>query len=313
MSTQKSVNTSKVSSELKPELKPKPKEADLQTELARLIPEMPEAARQQLAALLDSTENPNPELKQEPKQEFKQQFIDTFQKFDSLTQTDSQVRQLLPEDTTEETLAKELAKVDASQPILESEQQEAAAIFNLMFDSLADSEPCDDIEEIRLFANAATLKDAFPQEEQLAFSTLADDISEESAEIIHAAIACQLAGMTKPAKLLFNLFTQRQFIDANQDYQKLQTEITKQKGVIENSSKAGKSGRNKRYEKRDKVNAYAIQLYSQRNYATPHQAAQLIAEQVMEYAQTIGYSFSTAYQATKTINSWLSKHKKSQL
>ena len=305
MSTQKSVNTSKVSSELKPELKPKPKEADLQTELARLIPEMPEAARQQLAALLDFTENPNPELKQ--------QLVDGLQEFDSLTQTDSQVRQLLPEDTTEETLAKELAKVDASQPILESEQQEAAAIFNLMFDSMLDSEPCDDIEEIRKFANAATLIDAFPQEEQLAFSTLVDEISEESAEIVHAAIACQLAGMTKPAKLLFNLFTQRQFIDANQGHQKLQTEITKQKGVIENSSKAGKSGRNKRYEKRDKVNAYAIQLYSQRNYATPHQAAQLITEHVIEYAQSIGYSFSTAYQATKTINSWLSKHKKSQL
>jgi len=305
MSSQESVSTSPAKPESRPELKPESQKIDLDTELAQLVPEMPEATRQQLSALFDSPDDPKPELKQ--------QIIDSFQKIETLTQTDSQIKPHLPEGTSEATLAKEVAKLEQGQSILEAEQQEAAAVFNIMFDSMADSEPCDDIEEIRQFANAPTLEEAFPQEEPLAFSALAEAIPKESTELIHAAIACQLAGMTKPAKLLFKLFTQRQFIDGNQGYQALQTDITKHRGHIEASSKAGKSGRDKRNYKRDKVNAYAIELYSQRKYANPHQAAQLITEQVIQYAQSIGHSFTTAYQATKTINSWLSKHKKSQL
>ena len=138
---------------------------------------MPEAVRKQLAALLDSADNPKPE----PQQESKQEFIDSFKKFETLTQTDSQIKPHLPEGTNEVTLAKEVAKLDQGQSILEAEQQDE-------FD----------------------------------FSTILDVLSDESAELIHAAIACQLAGMTKPAKLLFRLFTQRQFIDANKGYQALQ-------------------------------------------------------------------------------------------
>ena len=64
-----------------------------------------------------------------------------------------------------------------------------------------------------------------------------------------------------------------QFVDANERYQLLQTDITKFKGYAETSSKAGKSGRDKRYAKKDKVEAFTIQLYNQKSYANPHQAA----------------------------------------
>lgn len=106
MSSQESVNTSQA----------KPQQADFDTELAQLIPEMPESQRKQLAALLDSTDDPNPELKQG--------FLDSFQKFETLTQTDSQIKPHLPEGTKEATLAKEVAKLDQGQSILEAEQQE---------------------------------------------------------------------------------------------------------------------------------------------------------------------------------------------
>ncbi|MGS0673910.1 hypothetical protein [Shewanella sp. 125m-1] len=261
---------------------------------------MPEAERKQLASLLNSPDIPNPESKQK--------FIDSLQKLEALTQTDSQVKAHLPEGTSEATLAKEVAKIEQGQSILEAEQQEAADVFNIMFDSMLDSEPCDDIEEIRKFANAPTLEEAFPQEERLAFSTLAEDIPKESAELIHAAIACQLAGMTKPAKLLFKLFTQRQFIDSNQGYQALRTDITKHRGHIEASSKAGKSGRDKRFEKSDKVKAFAIKRYLEGDYKNPHQASQLIVSQVAKYGESIGYRFTSDYQAPRTIETWLRKY-----
>lgn len=292
MSSKGSVNNSQTKSQT----------SDFDTELAQIIPEMPDATRLKFATLLDSADNPLPE--------FKQQFIDTFQKFEALTQTDSQVRPLLPEGTTEETLAKELAKVDSSQSILKAEQQEAADIFNLMFESLSKLEPCDDIEEIRKLANAPTLAEAFPQEEEFDFSDLVDAMPQESAEIFHAAIACQLAGMTKPAKLLFKLFTQRQFIDVNEGYQSLQTDITKHKGHIKESSKAGKSGRNKRFEKSDKVKAYAIELYCNSSFENIHQASQAIVSHVAMFGETIGYRFTSDYQAPRTIETWLRKYEK---
>lgn len=250
MSSQESVNTSQAVPQ------PKPQERNLDTELAQLLPDMPESQRKQLAALLDSAEKPNPELKHG--------FLDSLQMFEALTHSDSQIKPHLPEGASKATLAKEVAKLDQGQSILEAE---------------------------------------------LDFSALATVIPEENAEIIHAAIACQLAGMTKPAKLLFKLFTQRQFIDANEGYQKLHTEITKHRGHIEASSKAGKSGRDKRFEKSDKVKAFAIELYQKGDFKNPHQASQLIVSQIAEYGESVGYRFTSDYQAPRTIETWLRKYK----
>ncbi|AZG72631.1 hypothetical protein [Shewanella livingstonensis] len=72
-----------------------------------------------------------------------------------------------------------------------------------------------------------------------------------------------------------------------------------------------KTGRDKRYAKKDKVEAFAIQFYTQKNYANPHQAAQAMVDHVMEYAKSVDYAFTSSYQAIRTINFWLSKHIKS--
>ncbi|UAL44911.1 hypothetical protein K8B83_08935 [Shewanella inventionis] len=237
--------------------------------------------------ILNSSEHANQKLKAD--------FLASLQSFDMLTQKDSAVRPFLPKGTNEESLAKALSKVDNSQSILETEQLEGADIFTSLFESIA-AEPCDDINEIRQFANAANLHEAFGEEGSEALTFL-NAIPQDSAELIHGAIACQMAGMPKQANLLFELFAKRQFIDANDGYQSLQTEITKHKGYAEASSKAGKAGRDKRYAKKDKVEAFAIQFYTQKNYANPHQAAQAIAEKVLSFEESINYSFTSSYQA----------------
>lgn len=99
--------------------------------------------------------------------------------------------------------------------------------------------------------------------------TFLNTIRQDSAELIHGAIACQIAGMPKQANLLYQIFAGRQFVDSNSGYQSLKTDIAKFKGYAEASSKAGKAGRDKRYAKKDKVEAFAIQLYTQKNYANP--------------------------------------------
>tara|TARA_R110000823_G_scaffold195020_1_gene326345 strand:- start:277 stop:1155 length:879 start_codon:yes stop_codon:yes gene_type:complete len=282
-------------------LQTKPQKSEVDNQLEELLTEMPEALKLQMVNILNSSEHANQKLKAD--------FLASLQSFDMLTQKDSAVRPLLPEGTDEESLAKALSKVDNSQSILETEQLEGAETFTSLFESIA-AEPCDDINEIRQFANAANLHEAFGEEGSEALTFL-NAIPQDSAELIHGAIACQMAGMPKQANLLFELFAKRQFVDANDGYQSLQTEITKHKGYAEASSKAGKAGRDKRYAKKDKVEAFAIQFYTQKNYANPHQAAQAMVNHVMEYAKSVDYAFTSSYQAIRTINSWLSKHIKS--
>lgn len=283
-------------------LQTKPQKSEVDNQLEELLTEMPEALKLQMVNILNSSEHANQNLKAD--------FLASLQSFDMLTQTDSAVRPLLPEGTDEESLAKALSKVDDSQSILETEQLEGADIFNSLFESIA-AEPCDDINEIRRFANAVNLHEAFGEEEGSEALTFLNVIPQDSAELIHGAIACQMAGMPKQANLLFQIFAKRQFVDANEKYQSLKTDITKFKGYAEASSKAGKSGRDIRYAKKDKVEAFAIQLYNQKNYANPHQAAQAIADKVLSFAESINYSFTSSYQAIRTINSWLSKYIKS--
>ncbi|GGP81454.1 hypothetical protein [Shewanella ulleungensis] len=283
-------------------LQTKPQKSEVDNQLDELLSAMPEVLKTQLVNMLDSPEYAN--------QNQKADFLASLQSFDMLIQKDSAVRPLLPEGTNEESLAKALSKVDDSQSILETEQLEGADIFNSLFESLA-ADPLDDIQEIRRFANAANLHEAFGEEEGNEALTFLNAIPQDSTELIHGAIACQMAGMPKQANLLFQIFAKRQFIDANDGYQSLKTDITKFKGYTETLSKAGKLGRDKRYGKKDKVEAFAIQLYNQKNYANPHQAAQAIAENVLSFAQSINYSFTSPYQAIRTINSWLSKHIKS--
>lgn len=125
-------------------------------------------------------------------------------------------------------------------------------------------------------------------------------------------LTCQLSGLPDQANMFADNLIKELLTHQKPEMISMREEVLKAIGHIEESSKAGKSGRNKRYAKADKVIAFAINLYNQKNYANPHQAAQQITAQVIEYGESIGYSFSSAYQATKTINSWLSKHKKSQ-
>ncbi|WP_394146888.1 hypothetical protein [Shewanella atlantica] len=286
MSSQESVNTSQAI----------PQQADLDTELEQLLPDMPESQRQQLATLFDSTDNPN--------SDFKQEFIDSLQKLEAITQSDSQVKAHLPEETSEATLAKEVAKLEQGQSILEAEQQEGAELFYAMFGSMVNSEPCDDIEEIRKFANAATLADAFAQEGEQNLTNILHEMPKESTELVHAAIACQLAGMTKPAKLLFKLFTQRQFIDANEGYQSLQTNITKQKGAIETAKHHSKKGENSRHANNRKRKEFAIGLFKEKPYKNPKQATERLFPTINDYANAINHPFTSDYQGFQTVYRW---------
>jgi hypothetical protein len=155
-------------------LQTKPQKSEVDNQLEELLTEMPEALKLQMVNILNSSEHANQNLKAD--------FLASLQSFDILTQKDSAVRPLLPEGTDEESLAKALSKVDDSQSILETEQLEGAEIFTSLFESIA-AEPCDDINEIRRFANAANLHEAFGEEEGSEALTFLNAIPQDSIEL----------------------------------------------------------------------------------------------------------------------------------
>lgn len=206
-------------------------------------------------------------------------------------------------------LIKELAKIEGIEQKIKSEQQHAIAKFTSIFTPLRELDPIGDIELVKGFANAPSLVTAF-------CPTASDDINllpnfaSGSEALLHAALANQMAGLSAPAALLYQLFTEKQLIESNEGFQTLLSEITKYKGHKEASSTAGKKGRNKRYEKSDKVKAYAIELYCNSNFDNIHQASQSILSRVAKFGESIGYRFTSEYQAPRTIETWLRKYEK---
>ena len=102
-------------------LQTKPQKSEVDNLLEELLTEMPESLKLQMVNILNSSEHPNQKLKAD--------FLASLPSFDMLTQKDSAVKPLLPEDTTEESVAKALSKIDDSQSILETEQLEGAEVF----------------------------------------------------------------------------------------------------------------------------------------------------------------------------------------
>tara|TARA_R110002033_G_scaffold99376_1_gene147768 strand:+ start:211 stop:561 length:351 start_codon:yes stop_codon:yes gene_type:complete len=96
----------------------KPQKSEVDNQLEELLTEMPEAQKLQMVNILNSSEHPNQKLKAD--------FLASLQSFDMLTQKDSAIKPLLPEGTTEESVAKALSKIDDIQSILETEQLEDA-------------------------------------------------------------------------------------------------------------------------------------------------------------------------------------------
>jgi hypothetical protein len=284
-------------------LQTKPQKSEVDNRLDELLTEMPEALKLQMVNILNLSAHPNQKLKAD--------FLASLQSFDMLTQTDSAVKPFLPEGTNEESLAKALSKVDDSQSILETEQLEGAAIFNSLFESFA-ADPLDDIQEIRRFANAANLHEAFGEEGGVEALALLHYISEDSAELIHAVIACQIAGMPKQANFLFQMFTKRQFVDANKGYQSLQTEVTKHKGAIEAASQHSKKGQQTRHIKNNLRREFALGLYRAKSYKNPKQATEKYFPKINQYAKEIEHQFTSDYQGFQTVYRWFLNENRNQ-
>ncbi|NKF50185.1 hypothetical protein G3R49_06320 [Shewanella sp. WXL01] len=228
---------------------------------------------------------------------------DTLDSFIALMESDSKLKELLPEGVKEETLARELAKLPESQVIIEQERLEGAKVFEAFFCDLIDQDIAPDIEAARKLAAAKSITDAladlFPAEQSQIFNY----IPEEVAELLQGAFVCHMAGLPDQAKLFYKIFTQKQFMNAP-IYTGFQDEITKNKGAIELAKLHSQKGQDSRHSKNRKRKAYALELYKQRKFKNPKQAAERLFPRINEYAKSLQHPFSSEYQGFNTVYRW---------
>jgi|TARA_B110000211_G_scaffold68042_1_gene78552 hypothetical protein len=72
-----------------------------------------------------------------------------------------------------------------------------------------------------------------------------------------------------------------------------------------NASQAAKKGSAKRWEAKEKTRLYAIELYQSKSYQNANQATDAITENVYDFGKSVGFHFSSVFQAGKTIYKWL--------
>jgi len=83
--------------------------------------------------------------------------------------------------------------------------------------------------------------------------------------------------------------------------------------IRNNASKAGKKGATNRWSSKDQTQKYAIELYKKGNFNNPSQAIDDIAQKIIEFGKSVNFSFTTSFQAQKTIYRWLLSYTNKQI
>ncbi|WP_144210033.1 hypothetical protein [Shewanella donghaensis] len=263
--------------------------------LNKMFSEMPVEQKEQLLAVLNSNKTYTPD---------NHNLSQKFTSLESLSSKPSALMENLPDDITEETLAKDLAKINNSQQTLENEQSQLINVFTEMFEQFSNTPPCDDLNVIREFANASSIFEAFKQAGTSELSCFEETISPDTDELLHAAMTCQIAGLTKNSQYLFKLFLQQQFIDKNESYQSLQSDISIEKGILETAQSHSKKGQNTRHSKNRQRKDFALALYSTKDYKNPKQAAERLFPSINDFANTMHHPFTSDYQGFQTVYRW---------
>ncbi|PMG74979.1 hypothetical protein BCU84_16825 [Shewanella sp. 10N.286.51.B7] len=263
--------------------------------LNKMFSEMPAEQKEQLLAILTSKENSTVD---------NQDLLEKFVTLESLSSSPSALKESLPDDITEETLAKTLAQIDNSQQTLADEQSQLINVFTEMFEQFSNAEPCDDINELRVFGNSPSLFEALEGAGVSGLSVFKNTVSQETDELLHAAMTCQIAGLTKNSQYLFKLFLQQQFIDKNESYQSLQSDINIEKGIIETAQSHSIKGQNTRHSKNRQRKEFALTLYAKKSFTNPKQATERLFPSINDFANTIHHPFTSDYQGFQTVYRW---------
>lgn len=133
-------------------------------------------------------------------------------------------------------------------------------------------------------------------------------LSDPELNLFLQALSCISVGLENSAKSLLKLWIQKLWCDGK-DIQSIIEQAKILEAIKEHASKAGKLGAEARWSAKESTQEFAIDLMLKGAFKNPNQAADAIAEEVIIYGTSVGFSFSNNFQAQKTIYNWLRTYK----
>lgn len=125
-----------------------------------------------------------------------------------------------------------------------------------------------------------------------------------AADYARHSISCYLMGLSNAGRSFIELCTLEVMYDdaVLGDVIEQALKIEYQKA---HASKSAKKGNEKRWKASKETKEHAILLYKESNFKNPNQATDKLTDKVIEFGISVGFRFSSNFQASKTIYRWL--------
>lgn len=134
-------------------------------------------------------------------------------------------------------------------------------------------------------------------------SSLVQLFNEKTLKHFIQAMSCSSIGLSNSANSLNYLWIQSALFE-DEDLHKVINEAKKLEAITKKAKSAGKKGRAKRYEIRDKIKIFALERKEEGNFPNPRQAAIKLCDEICDFAESLGKPFTDRFTAKDRIYDW---------
>lgn len=212
----------------------------------------------------------------------------------------------LDNDMSYEELLNNLAKIENIHVKIEQINSEAAESFFELSTALPMARKEPNHKLLHDFARSPNLLSAFTHHEDITqYSELISTLGTKEADLLQAALSCEMAGLSKPAEILKREFTERMFLYGNHFYVYLMIGLGDILGRKSSVKLAGKIGNDSRHAINRRVKEAAIELYKQGTYQNPRHAAKSLLPKVSAISKEMGSSLEWEINGFNRLYDWL--------
>ncbi|PST65064.1 hypothetical protein [Shewanella algae] len=160
--------------------------------------------------------------------------------------------------------------------------------------------------KLKRFSSAKSLELAFKKHKYFnELGKILTLLDKQSADMLHAALSCEMAGLDRASKIAKKEFSRMVFLSGNELYQLLNTSMLAEKHTKRISVTASKAGNDAKHEVNRKVRSKAIELYKHGSFHNPRHAARQLLPQVAAISEKLGSQLEWHNNGFDRLYKWL--------
>ncbi|QYJ79862.1 hypothetical protein [Shewanella acanthi] len=243
-----------------------------------------------------------------PKLQFVAEFLITALSHDWLG---SYVYKLLPNSEDSQNLShneiiERLAVIDNISDLVDLTAEDVANLFFDFATKFPLAAPEKNSRLLEKFTSAKTLSDAFKEHDQFQhYEDLLHLLEEREADILHAALSCEMAGLEKAANTLKKELTVSLFSSKNRSLQKIKAGLFEAIGKRNSVKKAAKAGNDSKHAINRTLKADAVKLYKAGKFHSARHAARQLLPQVAAISEQRGSPLEWHTNGFDRLYKWL--------